>query len=99
MSLGVSFIGARTVSTLCAVLLSYSINTKFSFRAHYTIKGFISYVAGLSISIASTYLTSLTLYYLVFDSTRPLLSTNLGALVAAMVNYVFQRFVTYRKYA
>lgn len=91
------YVAVRSIATVIAIVLSYLLNTRFSFSSSHSIKRFVSYVSGVSISIAVSYVVSLGTYYLLFEETRPLLSVNIGAGVAALTNFVFQNSITYAR--
>lgn len=92
-----SYILVRSLSTVVALCLSYGLNTAFSFNATYSIRRFVSYTAGVALSLLVTYLVSLGFYYLILGSSHPLLATNVGAVFAAVTNYLYQRCITYAK--
>jgi putative flippase GtrA len=89
------YVLVRAIASFIALILSYWLNTKFSFQSTYSIGRFFSFTAGVLLSQTVSYVVSLTCFYLIFNSSRPLLATNIGALVAAGTNYSYQRFITY----
>jgi putative flippase GtrA len=93
---GIDYYYVRLISASACLLLSYLLNTAITFNAGITVIKFLLFVSGAGIGAATSYLISLIIYYLVFDSQHPLIATNLGAVVALGVNYCYQRFVTFR---
>ena len=90
-----SYMVVRGIATSLALVQSYLINTVFSFSSRYNLRNFLSYILGVSGSLFISYLVSLGVFFLIFKSDHPLLSTNIGAVVAAITNYLYQRFITY----
>jgi putative flippase GtrA len=89
------FVLVRAIASLVALVLAYGLNTRFSFASIYSIRRFLSYTAGVSLSLCVTYAVSLACFYMILNASHPLLATNIGALVAALTNYLYQRFITY----
>jgi putative flippase GtrA len=92
-----NFLVVRTISTLLAVVQSYVLNTRYSFLSTYSVTRFLSYLSGAVLSIGVTYFVSLSLYYIVFSTSYPLLATNVGAIAAAFTNFFYQRNVTFKR--
>lgn len=91
------YVVVRSIATVIAVILSYALNTRFSFSSSHSFRRFISYVSGVSLSIVVSYVVSLGVYFIVFAESYPLLSVNLGACVAALTNFLYQNNVTYSR--
>lgn len=85
----------RLFSACLSVAVSYVLNSAFTFRRTLSWGRFASFVLGAALGALTSLLVSVIFYYLVFDSSAPLLATNLGALVAVAVNFGYQRFVTF----
>jgi putative flippase GtrA len=92
-----NYLFARVIATISSLFLAYILNTHFSFSSTYSVTRFISYTKGVSMSLSVSYLVSLGIYYLIFSSSWPLLSTNIGAIAAAICNFLYQKHFTYRR--
>ena len=94
--LGFSYIYVRLFSACFSVVVSYIFNSLFTFRQVLSFSKFVSFVVGAALGATTSLLVSMFFYYFVFNAGAPLLSTNLGALVAVVMNFGYQRFVTFR---
>jgi len=72
------------------------LNARFTFRPRYSIEKFFKYLVGVSVSIGTTYASSLLLHYVALGECCPIIALNAGAAIAAIVNYAFQRTITFR---
>src|SRR5262245_28714698 len=61
------FVLARAIASLVALVLSYGLNTRFSFASTYSIRRFLSYTAGVSLSLCVCYAISLACFYMIFN--------------------------------
>lgn len=92
-----NYVVVRGIATGIAVILSYVLNTRFSFSSSHSFRRFISYVSGVSLSVIVSYVVSLGVYFMIFAESHPLLSVNIGACVAALTNFLYQNYITYSK--
>jgi putative flippase GtrA len=92
-----NYLLVRAIASISSLFLAYVLNTHFSFSSTHSFIRFVSYIMGISLSLSVSYMVSLVFYYLVFASSWPLLSTNFGAIAAAIANFLYQKNITYRK--
>ena len=91
----VPYVFTRLLATSCALGISYVLNSIWTFPTPLAVQTFIQYAAGVSISLLVSYVVSLLAYYVAFDGRHELLATNIGAAIATLVNFVFQKRVTF----
>lgn len=94
---GVSYFLVRVLTLIVILIFSYTMNAIFTFKVKPVVSHFFKYTLGASVSILISYLISLLSYYWLFEGQYPLLSTNIGAAFAFIVNYLFQKKITFKK--
>jgi putative flippase GtrA len=92
---GVPYVLTRLLATACALGTSYVINSVWTFPTPLAVQTFIHYAAGVSLALVVSYVVSLLTFYVALDGRHELLATNIGATFAALVNFVFQKRVTF----
>jgi putative flippase GtrA len=92
---GVPYVFTRLLATACALAASYVLNSAWTFPTPLAMQTFIQYAAGVSLALLVSYLVSLLTFYVALQGRHELLATNIGAAVSALVNFVFQKRVTF----
>jgi putative flippase GtrA len=92
---GVPYVFTRLLATASALAVSYVLNSVWTFPTPLAMQTFIHYAAGVSLALLVSYLVSLLAFYVALQGQHELLATNIGAAVAALVNFVFQKRVTF----
>ena len=94
---GFNFIESRIVGTIITVVFSYTLNTIYTFNANHSKKRFAKYIVGVGLSAFVSFVVSLFAFYFLFNKMHPLIAVNIGAGVAAIINYLFQDRITYKE--
>ena len=92
---GVPYVFTRLLATTCALAASYVLNSLWTFPTPLGMETFIQYAAGVSLALLVSYVVSIFAFYLALEGQHELLATNIGAAIAALVNFVFQKRVTF----
>ena len=92
---GVPYVFTRLLATASALAVSYVLNSVWTFPTPLAMQTFIQYAAGVSLALLVSYLVSLLTFYVALQGQHELLATNIGAAVSALVNFVFQKRVTF----
>ena len=92
---GVPYVFTRLLATACVLGASYVLNSVWTFPTPLAMQTFIQYAAGVSLALLVSYVVSLLAFYVVLGGQHELLATNIGAAIAALVNFVFQKRVTF----
>ncbi len=92
---GMPYAFTRLIATACALGVSYVLNSVWTFPTPLAVQTFVHYAAGVSLALLVSYVFSLLAFYVVLEGQHELLATNIGAAIAALVNFVFQKRVTF----
>jgi putative flippase GtrA len=92
---GVPYVFTRLLATASALAASYVLNSAWTFPTPLAMQTFIQYAAGASLALLVSYIVSLLTFYVALQGQHELLATNMGAAAASLVNFVFQKRVTF----